>query len=42
MKKMERSFLASILILIASCSLSQTQPSTPPQGWSFMPANFLM
>ena len=31
MKKMERSFLASILILIASCSLSQTQPSTPPQ-----------
>jgi imidazolonepropionase-like amidohydrolase len=31
MKKMGRSFLASVLILIASCSLSQTQPSTQLQ-----------
>jgi len=31
MKRMGRSLLASILILLTSCALSQTQPSTPPQ-----------
>jgi imidazolonepropionase-like amidohydrolase len=31
MKRMQRSNLASILILIASCPFSQTQPSIPPQ-----------